>query len=155
ALRQLIRPRILTACLGLVLAGVTAWGALLASVQNDAIARQMRMQTAKWDALNLALGCAPIAQFLTGKTVLAPRLEDNIGNAPVYDLPDYWQRWIRHRFRLDVGLRSGFEPKLPPRPADALYDWRVDDRGRAIMAIVAGPDGGVKLPVLLAIRQPW
>jgi hypothetical protein len=143
-------PRRLDRVFAVLVAALAGFAALVTTHDNEAVAAQMRIRTARWEALRLAAACRPVVAAMQDRVVHVPRLQDVIGSADA-GMPEFWDLWMRRNFGLTTRIVG--DPNDAARAADLRFDYRVADSGRATMAIVV-PDAAraANGPVLLALR---
>jgi len=110
------------------------FGSLTSSFFNDQVARSMRINTSKWNAVASAMQCRTFADTMKGKTILAPILWNRVWYAEVGG-PDYWERYTGRFFGNPISFRRKLE--YSTEPSAYYFTYRFDQFGRVLAIMLA------------------
>jgi len=129
----------------------TALGSLSASYFNERVAATMRVQTAKWDAVDMAMQCAPFLETADGDDVYAPRLNSVVWWAYIRDKDQYWNTYISNKFH--EKQRIFMTVAATPGERVHFLDYRISMSGRVLGVFLAEVAADGKTNVLHVLSK--
>ena len=119
-----------------VLGLATVVGFVATSSFNERVSRTMKINAAKWQALNVAVRCEPVLNAMAGRTITAPELWNRVWYSGIRS-GDYWTRYAKHILGVPMAFRRDGQHASPD---DGVYlGYRADRLGR-ILAIFLATD---------------
>jgi hypothetical protein len=114
----------------------TVVGFVATSSFNERVSRTMKINAAKWQALNVAVRCEPVLRAMAGRTITAPELWNRVWYSGIRS-EDYWTRYAEHVLGVPVTFRRDGQPASPDE--GAYFGYRTDRAGK-ILAIFLATD---------------
>lgn len=134
---------------GLVLVALALFlGSLGGFYFNGEVHATMRVQKAKWDAVDLALECSPFESRRSGRTYSAPRLGSSVWWATIRDASSYPERtenyWDYYSRQAHGIVGRIWDPRFAGEEGSLFFDYRLGSRGELLGVFSALQTGALR-----------